>query len=63
MKFNVHPLFWLAVIVLIIIAGPLLGIWALNTLFPALAIPYTIETWFAVVLLSGLSKTTIGNKD
>ena len=63
MKFNVHPLFWLAVIVLIIIAGPLLGIWALNTLFPALAIPYTIETWFAVVLLSGLSKTTIGPKD
>ena len=63
MKFNVHPLFWLAVIVLIIIAGPLLGIWALNTLFPALAIPYTVETWFAVVLLSGLSKTTIGNKD
>lgn len=63
MKFNVHPFFWLAVIVLIIVAGPLLGIWALNTLFPALAIPYTIETWFAVVLLSGLSKTTIGNKD
>jgi hypothetical protein len=63
MKFNVHPLVWLAVIVLIIIAGPLLGIWALNTLFPALAIPYSIETWFAVVLLSGLSKTTIGNKD
>jgi len=63
MKFNVHPLFWLAVIVLIIVAGPLLGIWALNTLFPALAIPYTIETWFAVVLLSGLSKTTIGKRD
>ena len=63
MKFNVHPLFWPAVIVLIIIAGPLLGIWALNTLFPTLAIPYTIETWFAVILLSGLSKTTIGPKD
>jgi hypothetical protein len=63
MKFNVHPLFWLAVIVLIIIAGPLLGIWALNTLFPVLAIPYTLETWFAVILLSGLSRTTIGKKD
>ena len=63
MKFNVHPLVWLAVIVLIVIAGPLLGIWALNTLFPALAIPYSIETWFAVILLSGLSKTTIGPKD
>jgi len=63
MKFNVHPLFWLAVIVLIVIAGPLLGIWALNTLFPALAIPYTLETWFAVILLSGLSRTTVGKKD
>lgn len=63
MKFNVHPLFWLAVIVLIVIVGPLLGIWALNTLFPALAIPYTLETWFAVVLLSGLSKTGITRKD
>lgn len=63
MKLNVQPLVWLAVIVLIVIAGPLLGIWALNTLFPALAIPYTLETWFAVVLLSGLSKTTITHKD
>jgi hypothetical protein len=50
---------WLVLLVAIIISGPLLGIWALNTLFPALAIPYNIETWFAVVLLSGLSKTTI----
>ena len=62
MKLNVNPLVWLAVIVLIIIVGPLLGIWALNTLFPALAIPYTLETWFAVFLLSGLSKTGITHK-
>ena len=63
MKLNVNPLVWLTVIVLIIIVGPLLAIWALNTLFPALAIPYTLETWFAVVLLSGLSKTGITHKD
>jgi len=63
MKIAVNPFFWLALIVAIIVVGPLLGIWALNTLFPALAIPYTIETWFAVVLLSGLSKTTIGKRD
>ena len=63
MKIAVNPFFWLALIVASIVVGPLLGIWALNTLFPALAIPYTIETWFAVVLLSGLSKTTIGKRD
>lgn len=63
MKLNIGPFFWLALIVMIVIAGPLLGIWALNTLFPALAIPYTVETWFAVILLSGLSKSTIIKKD
>lgn len=31
---------------------PLLILWSLNTLFPLLAIPYTIETWSAAVLLS-----------
>lgn len=30
---------------------PVLTIWSLNTLFPALAIPYTLDTWAAVVLL------------
>jgi hypothetical protein len=30
---------------------PLLYIWALNTLFPVLAIPYSFETWSAAVLL------------
>jgi hypothetical protein len=40
-----------ALIIALIIIGPLLTIWALNTLFPILAIPYTIQTWFAVVLI------------
>ena len=35
-------------------AGPLLVIWSLNTLFPALLIPYTLNTWAAAVLLGGL---------
>jgi hypothetical protein len=38
---------------LIIIFGPFLTIWALNTLFPVLAIPFTLETWFASIILSG----------
>lgn len=31
---------------------PLIIIWCLNTLFPALAIPTTYETYFAIVILS-----------
>lgn len=41
----------IALIILLIAIGPLLTIWALNTLFPALAISYTWETWAAVILL------------
>lgn len=38
-------------LVLVIAIGPLLTIWALNTLFPVLDIPYTFWTWLAVVFL------------
>jgi hypothetical protein len=43
-----------AVIGLAVAFGPLVTIWAVNTLFPLLAIPYTWETWLAVILLKGL---------
>ena len=46
--------FWLLLLVAVIVAGPLLSIWALNTLFPVLAIPYTLETWAAMALVGGL---------
>ena len=42
-----------ALIILIIVFGPIAGIWSLNTLFPVLAIPYTLETWAAFFLLFG----------
>jgi hypothetical protein len=42
---------WLVLIVTVIIVGPLLSIWSLNTLFPVLAIPYTFETWLAMLLV------------
>ena len=45
---------WLVLIVIIVIFGPLLSIWALNTLFPVLAIPYTLETWAAMALVGGV---------
>lgn len=41
-----------AVVVLGLMAiGPLALIWSLNTLFPVLAIPYTIWTWLAAMIL------------
>lgn len=43
----------IALIVIAIVFGPLLGIWSLNTLFPVLAIPYTWQTWAAYFLLLG----------
>lgn len=47
----------LGFVVLAIVAitfGPLLVIWSLNTLFPVLAIPYALETWFATAVLNGM---------
>jgi hypothetical protein len=41
----------IALVVALIVAGPILIIWALNTLFPVLAIPYTIWTWLAALIL------------
>jgi hypothetical protein len=39
--------------------GPLLMIWALNTLFPVLGIAYSFETWISIVILAGLFRTTV----
>ena len=41
-----------ALIVAIVVFGPLLIIWSLNTLF-ALSIEYSLSTWFAALVLSG----------
>lgn len=39
------------VLVLAVIAGPLIVLWALNTLFPALQIPYDFWTWLSILIL------------
>jgi hypothetical protein len=49
-------------IIAILVAGPILMIWSLNTLFPALAIPYNLNTWAAAVLLGGLFNARITTK-
>ena len=52
------------VAVAVVIGGPIALIWALNTLFPALVIPYTLETWFAAFIIPATFKSNITfNKD
>ena len=52
-------LFAVALIVFLIVIGPILTIWSLNTLFPMLAIPFTWETWAAVVLLGAFLRAKV----
>ena len=44
----------LILVIAVVLLGPLLTIWSLNTLFPVLAIPYTIETWLATAVIAGI---------
>jgi hypothetical protein len=48
----------IALIVIVVVAGPLLLIWALNTLFPVVAIPYTVWTWLAALILGATVSST-----
>ncbi len=50
---------WIVVIIFVIAIGPLLTIWSLNTLFPALAIPYDFWTWLAVVILAATLRANV----
>jgi hypothetical protein len=53
-------IFVIALVGLIIVVVPLATIWSLNTLFPVLAIAYSVETWFAAVVLGGVVGGTTG---
>jgi hypothetical protein len=50
-------LIWLAFVIAAVTLAPLATIWSINTLF-TLTIPYTLETWGAVVWLT---MVTFGN--
>ena len=52
----------IVLIVALIIVGPLATIWALNTLFPALAIPYDFFTWLAVIVLGSALRANVNVK-
>jgi hypothetical protein len=47
-------------VVLLIVLAPIATIWSLNTLFPALAIPVTFDTWMASLVLGGVVGGTTG---
>ena len=49
------------VIIFFVFIGPFLAIWSLNTLFPALDIQYTLETWAAALILTGTIKAKAKN--
>ena len=38
-------------LIALVIVSPIATIWALNTVFPSLAIPFNIWTWLAVIWL------------
>ena len=59
MKIGTSMIAFVALALLLVIAGPLLMIWALNTLFPVLNIAYSFETWISIVILAGLFRTTV----
>ena len=48
-----------ALVLFLVVVGPVLVIWALNTLFPVVAIPYNIYTWAAVVILNAFFQVTV----
>lgn len=43
----------------VVIGAPIALIWALNTLFPVLNIPFTIETWLAAFIIPAAFKTEV----
>lgn len=49
-------------IVALVLLGPWLVIWAMNTLFPVLAISYTWQTWLAVLIMSAFFQTKVSVK-
>lgn len=51
MKLTIGILGAIAILALAIFS-PFVTIWCLNTLFPVLAIPYTFETWLAMLLVN-----------
>jgi hypothetical protein len=52
----------IALLIVLIAIGPIVVIWALNTLFPILAIQFTFWTWLAVVILGAFLRANVSIK-
>jgi hypothetical protein len=52
----------IVLIVVLLAIGPWLVIWALNTMFPVLAIQFTFWTWCAVVILGTFFRANVSVK-
>lgn len=52
----------IAFVVVVVAIGPLATIWALNTLFPSLAIAYSFDSWVAVVILGAALRANVSIK-
>ena len=50
-KETVGAVGWIVSVVIIVIAAPLITIWALDTMFPVLNIPVNFQTWLATLVL------------
>ena len=66
MKRNVSPATMIAIVIFIVALvalGPLVVIWALNTIF-GLGIAYTIWTWLAMIILVAVfGKNNVSKND
>jgi hypothetical protein len=52
----------IVLLIVLIAIGPIVVIWALNTLFPVLAIQFTFYTWLAVVILGAFLRANVSIK-
>lgn len=50
----------IAIVLAVAIIMPCATIWSLNALFPALAIPLTLDTWMAALILGGVVSGNTG---
>lgn len=51
-----------AIAIFMVVVAPFVLIWAMNTLFPVLAIPYTAETWLAAFIIPAVLRSEVSFK-
>lgn len=59
MNFNALVGGAIVVAIISLVFGPFFVIWGLNVLFPVLSIPYTFETWAAILLVRLVFQTNV----